>query len=268
MWGDARAAVEGALDMSVVTTTEPCQDLACIVSWADHWQTLLGAAIAIPLAAAAILVPIVQEWKRLGRVSDALRATLPMRLSALAAYALAAARAVGNCRTAAGTSAVAIAAFVPPEVPAGLVDGLERTIEALRSRRVNRRLARIIGEVQVLNARMSTIREDLPDAQWLDSVLVQTGTIHAQAESLFDYARRRSEGTARRIAWREVAKALNIAGLRTGSHPDVHKLIERYAGYGWDPEQEDPRVLGWRRALLWLKNRWRERRNPTLKLHP
>lgn len=232
-----------------------CRDLACAVVWLDHWQTLAGAAIALPLAFWAIMVPIVQERGRLKRRAFALRASLPIRLREIAAFATLAMTSIAACRSREGTDKISIATFRPPVLPDTLIDGLERTMEALDSHRVNRRLASIIEQLQVLQSRMGEFSEETWDGNWLDSCLVQAATVYAQAEALFEYGRRRSNKTSRVLAWGDVCKALHLAKIFDVTHPEVYQMIKRYRAAGLDPEK-DPRPMKRRNAWkLWGRRR-------------
>lgn len=240
-------------------TSGLCADLACSIFWLDHWQTLVGAAIAIPFAAFAIVVPIIQERRRIQRRAFALRASLPLRLSEIVDYATQAIIALGACRTNDGVHDGMMKAFKSPRLAEALVGGLEQTMEALNNWRVNRRLASIIEQIQVLNARMSGIPTENQDGAWIDQLLVQAGTIYAQAESLYDYGRRRSNTTPRRILWSDVAKALHIAKLFDLAYPDVYATLQRYDQAHLDPEIDarlTPSIS--RHVSLWV------RRLPTL----
>lgn len=127
-------------------------------------------------------------------------------------------------------------------------------MEALNNPRVNRRLASIIEQIQVLNSRMGGIPTENQDGAWIDQLLVQAGTIYAQAESLYDYGRRRSNTTSRRIPWSEVAKALHIAKLFDLAYPDVYATLQRYDQASLDPEIDGRGTSTiWRRIRLWMK---------------
>lgn len=216
-----------------------------LIAFADHWQTLLGAAIAIPLAAFAIIVPIVHESARIRRRAYALRASLPIRLSEVTHYAMEALGAVAACRTSGGVSKPALTAFEPPDLPPTLVDGLERTIEALTKRSVNRRLANIIEQIQVLKVRMEGLSNDR-DKFWIDAVLIQAATVYAQAASLFEYARREKPSTVRRLTWENVLNAFNLAKMFGPRYDETRATIARYDNSGMDPEREN----SWRRARI------------------
>jgi hypothetical protein len=156
-------------------------------------------------------------------------------------------------------------AFKSPRLPENLVGGLEQTMEALNNWRVNRRLASIIEQIQVLRARMSGIPTENHDGGWIDQMLVQAGTIYAQAESLYDYGRRRSNTTARRIPWSDVAKALHIANLFDLAYPDVYATLQRYDEANLDPEIDGrgaPSIS--RRISFWTRRlRWRSKQEGT-----
>lgn len=242
------------MDDKVEFTSSFCADLACSVFWLDHWQTLVGAAIAIPFAAFAIFVPIIQERRRINRRAFALRASLPLRLSEIVSYATQAVTALSECRGGDGVHEEVMKRFEAPRLPETLVGGLEQTMEAFNNRRVNRRLASIIEQIQVLNSRMSTLPTENHDGAWIDQMLVQAGTIYAQAESLYDYGRRRSNTTPQKILWSDVARALHIAKLFDLAYPDVYSTLRRYDEAHLDPEIDGrltPSTT--RRVILWMK---------------
>jgi hypothetical protein len=205
-----------------------CDDPKSFVAWLDHWQTLVGAGIAIPFFLGAIVVPTWQESSRLRRRFTALRATMPLTLSEVVAYALNSAKALRPCRTAGGVNKLFITRFIRPPIPEGLVGSLERIIEAIPNRKVINRLALMIGEMQVLDSRMSGLRTEEHEGHYLDVMMIQAGTIHAQASSLFSFARR-SRKRVRALPWSDVVTGLHVAEIRAAYHPDVFGLITAYA---------------------------------------
>jgi hypothetical protein len=206
------------------------------VKWLNNWQTLLAAGIAVPFAAGAIIVPTWIESERTKRRFIAARATMPMHLSAAVGYARDAGMAIARCRTENGTNNEAIGAFEQPPIPAGLIDSLERLIEATKNKRVIRRLARMIGEIQVLDSRMSAIADAKDNGSYLDSMIIDAGLVHAQADSMFEFARGEAKTIVRRLPWRLLKTALNIMRIREGRYSSVIGMIDRFDARDRDPE--------------------------------
>jgi hypothetical protein len=208
-----------------------------ITKWLDHWQTLVGAAIAIPIASLAIVVPHFQERTRLKRHFIAVRATMPLRLSAISQYAQDAGRALAACRTPTGVDRTATTAFVKPSIPNGLIEGLEKTIEATGDRWVVRRLARTIREIQVLDSRLSAVATEDHDGPYFDSMLMGAGTIYAQASSLYEFARDLTWSTCRVLPWANIVSGLHIMGVREGDFTPLFAMIARFEARHRDPER-------------------------------
>lgn len=205
--------------------------------WLFRWQTLVGAAIAIPFAGAAILVPVLQERSRVSRRFQAVRATLPLYLSSVSQYAQEIGEALAACRSSGGVRASRVAAFIKPEIPADLVGALERAIEATGNRVVIRRLARMIAEMQVLDTRASAVPTEIPDGPYFDVMLLQAGTIYAQASSLFDFARGERNRADQLLAWSDVRSALRIMNVREGNYGPLFAMMSRFEERGADPEE-------------------------------
>jgi hypothetical protein len=252
----------------MVFTTEACQSAACFQTWLNHWQTVVGAAIALPLAFGAIVAPLFIEGQRYSRRLAAMRASMPLRLSQVVNYAKSAMKALAAVRGKDNADLPQGTVFKKPEVPPDLIDALERTIEAIGSRRVVKRLANMIGEMQVLDARMGGLESKPEMGANIDAYLIQAATVYAQAESLFDFARRRAPTTASRIDWGDVQRAFRMGQVYEGSHPDVHAFVARLRERGKNPEETDPRMSRWMRLRLWLRikrekfEEWRNGRHP------
>jgi hypothetical protein len=224
-----------------------CSDWACAVAWLDHWQTLVGAAIAIPFAALAILFPVLQEANRRRRHFAAMRASMPLRLSLVCDYATDMMHALGGIlRGPHDDGSVA-----EPEIPPGLVDGLETTIESLQNQRAISRLSDIIVEMQMLNSRLKA-----PTRLHRDALLLQAAIIWAQAASLFEFARRQTDWVSREVKWEDVKLALTIAQIYEGSHQSTHDYVTSLSTRKKvsDPWDSGPRF----RARSWFSI-WQER---------
>lgn len=235
----------------------PCGDAACWKSWAYRWQTLLGACIAIPFAFGAIMVPIIQESGRRRRHFAAMRATMPLRLNAICAWATAAMQALAEMMAA--NDEAQSTTDLPP-IPDGLIEGLERTIESLNNRRAVERLSDIIAEMQTLNSRMMGLR--LGDWRRPEGVrlIIQAAVIYAQTASLFDFARRKSRGVKRVVPWTLVWSALMVSKLYDGTHPEVYSRLKEIAKRRPVTDVERPSRF-FKLRLWWATERekWSER---------
>lgn len=215
------------------------------VLWLKDWQTLVGAAIAIPFAAGAIAVPTMIEWGRSRRRFIAARATLPLHLSAVGAYAQDAGIAVAACRTTDGTNDAAIRAFEKPPIPPGLIENLERLIEATNDQRVIRRMGRMIGIIQVLDSRMTSVADAGGNGPYFDSMIMDCALIHAQVDSMFDFARGEARTIPDPLPWELVKTALNIMRIRDWRYTSLVAMIERYAARDRNPEAVSKTVRRW-----------------------
>lgn len=191
---------------------------------------------------------------------------MPLRLSQVSRYATETMKALAAVRPRIGTANVTLE---KPELPDNLVDGLERTIEAIGKKRVVKRLSNMIGEIQVIEARMSGLDLEHEVGANVDSYLIQAATIHAQADSLYDFARRRASGTPARITWGNIRTAFHIAQVYDAYFPDVHASVAHHEMLRNDPEDNDPRMSPWMKLRLWwatLKEQvgecWMTRRGP------
>lgn len=245
----------GSQPDEVTYVAKLCADWACTLSWIDHWQTLLGAAIALPLTFLAIMIPWLIEDQKDRRRFAAMRASMPLRLSQVSNYATSTMKALAEVRSHLGTAGVTLE---KPELPGSLVDGLERTIEAIGKKRVVMRLSNIIGEIQVIEARMSGLDLEHEVGANVDSYLIQAATIHAQADSLYDFARRRASNTPARITWGNIRTAFHIAKVYDAHYPDVHAFVGRLEALKSDPEDNDPRMSHWMKLRLWWAMRIEE----------
>lgn len=219
-----------------------CRDWFCLVDWVDHWQTLVGAALALPLAFWAIRVPARQEHRRQERRRAAVRASMPIRLSELSDYSILAMRRLAKLRRPGGVPNSAFKNFEKPQIPQGLVQGLESTIEALEDERVVGRLSSIIGEIQVLDSNMAELHLKPEAGGNIDSFLRRAALIHAQTESLYEFARGETEVIKHPLDWGDVRRGLQIARVYENTHPDVYGLIERRECQGKAPEAADARI--------------------------
>jgi hypothetical protein len=197
--------------------------------WFYDYQTFIGAMIALlaALIAAEIARRQLAETKRqaardrAGRLRAA-RASLPAVLSAVCDYAEVAGRTLNAAwpvdamlypndvdPLASRRMTVSIQSF-----PAETLRSLERIVELTDNEAVADRIESILRESQVLSAR--TRKLDAGDNLTIDHLsfyILQTASIYARAESLFEYARRQSDGVSGETLWKRVFAALSIMGV-------------------------------------------------------
>ena len=174
----------------------------------ERWQTLIAGILALAAAAwTAILInkqilqSEKQEQNRVQRRLVAARATLPLALSGICNYAKDVCSELKLIYPFTETAGVkfGIPTFTITPVPVSLISDLERMIEATTSPSVANRIADIICEIQTLNARTHDLDEKLHSPSYVgkrESVtnyLIQSAELLSLAESLFKYARRRSD---------------------------------------------------------------------------
>lgn len=200
----------------------PLADAECLQSAAYDWQTLIGAIVAIAAAAVAVWAVKAQlshsarqERGRLEARDRASRAVMPWALNAVVNYADETASALINLHKAqtgegdpfADTPKMPRLVQVPP--PVELLPVFERLIEATQSEAVADRLADIIAEVQILDARLKSDGVSIPNPRGL--ILGPLG-LRAVAATLFQYARRETnEPQELTWAWVRNASQLNPA---------------------------------------------------------
>ncbi|MDB5437843.1 MAG: hypothetical protein JWM33_270 [Caulobacteraceae bacterium] len=205
---------------------KPCGiDFGCYITAAYDWQTLIGAIVAV--AAALIAMWAVrkqlrhsdrQEQHRLGARDRAVRAIMPWALSAVVDYADRTAGALMSLHDAqrewqkAQTGIETQPAKPRLEVtapPPDLLPVFERLIEATQSAAVTERLADIVAEMQVLEARL---RDDGKMTLNPKGLILGALGLRAAATTLFQFARReKSEPDALTWSWVRNAAQLNPA---------------------------------------------------------
>jgi hypothetical protein len=147
--------------------------------------------------------------------------------------------------------------YKPPPSPDHLIAAIERMIEAAPRERASRTLGAVVSHIQVLWARVSdttnfgpaNIREQMFS---IDDNLLKAATIYTLAESLYDDARKLSDGVPEDFG--RMKSVLNILDLRDGPFPDTHAYLARRA-----ERYRLARRRGYERLWDWAKTRWNER---------
>jgi hypothetical protein len=109
--------------------------------------------------------------------------------------------------------------------PADRILSLERVIEYLEEESpIATRIEEILREAQVLDARTEGMTADGEvHRSMLTACIVQAATIHALAESLFEFARGQSQTVADEPVWDRVFAAFRFFGLHSAAFDPVRE---------------------------------------------
>lgn len=220
--------------------------------WFYDYQTFVGAMIALvaALIAAEIARRQLTETKRQAARDRAAklraaRASLPAVLSAVCDYAEVAGRTLN--------SAWPVEAILYPDdvdplasrrmtfniepFPAETLRSLERVVELTDSEPVADRIESILREAQVFAARTRKLGagESLT-TDHLTFYILQTASLYARAESLFEYARRQSNSLSTETLWKRAFAALSIMGI---DREEVLEMARHERDRGEPPGEAD-----------------------------
>lgn len=217
------------------------------------WQTLIAGLIAIVAALMGggfVLYQTYegrrQEHARIARHHAAARAVLPLALSGLVDYAEAVAAALEVLRRTVVSRRVMGfpgVPFVPPVFKPELIEPLRDLVESA-SESVGERVAKIIEDVQIMDARLRDIpRKIAPGSSSLylevnlNGDILLAATIFARCSDLFNYARRRTDDAPQPFPnVKSLTTALNLLGFDEWTHTELYadavRTVEYYEGEG------------------------------------
>lgn len=209
--------------------------IVAVYDFANAWQTLIAALIALgaawwagkiaagQLKAARDQIKVARDQIAENKAQAdrereaklrAARATLPVTLSAVCEYAKSAAQILNAAWPTAArlypdNSDHRVIADVRP-FPNEVLESLERVVEYSDNEDVAERIESILREAQVFVSRTRPLLDgQLINNDWLATHIVQAAALHARAESLFLYARRKRPSTSGDL-WDRTIAALNI----------------------------------------------------------
>lgn len=210
--------------------------------WVKDWETIFAAALALAAAligAAFIQRQIRQVEERRERRYLAVRATMPLTLSRLCAYADACVQVLlpfsrkkangGHFEDAAAP------AFTLPVVPSDIVTDLRDMIEACSSEQAEP-LVELLGALQVQMSRLSGLHADLSGPKrkivgdsYFYTVMLDSADLYARASDLFDFARAGPGAVdapeAKRLPAAKLRSALFLMSVRTDNAPELYDHI-------------------------------------------
>lgn len=239
-----------------------CQALASTGNWIYDFQTLITGVLAIGAAFWASKIAAGQldtakkqiEVTREQIESDkyeadrarkarlrAVRATLPVTLSSICEYSQLVASGLNNAWPVSaalypnddnGLRNYRVEAAIP-DIPYDQLESLELVLEFTDTEAVALQIESLLRELQVLAARLAPLRLGAEvGTDWLASLMLQTATLYARAESLFTYARGKAPGPNTAPLWGRVHAALNIMKIY---NPKVLALAEAQMLKGDEP---------------------------------
>lgn len=210
--------------------------------WLDDWQTLvagflalLGAWLTIEKISDQISQADQIEKKRLLREHQAVRATLPLTLSAICEWASDIALDLNRAgiEMAQNGERVVGDSFSPPDLPVAHIAEIQQVIRSTDDPTVIKPLCEVIREMQTLWARCGVFKDfqrgivRVGMLREIDTYIIQAGKIYALAGSLFEYSRGASEAGPQEVTWNLVTQFLMRLRIET---QDRFSAIERKAG--------------------------------------
>jgi hypothetical protein len=209
--------------------------------WLDKWQTLItgflalfGAWLTIDKINDQISQIDRMEKKRLYREHQAVRATLPLTLSAICEWASGMAIELNRAGLEMRDNGERMLGdnFAPPDLPFSYIPEIQQIIKSTDDPTVVKPLCDMIREMQTLWARCDGLKESergiirVGILAEIDSHIIQAGKIYALAGSLFEYSRGASEAGPEKVAWDLVTQFLMSLRIETQAR---FGLIERRA---------------------------------------
>jgi hypothetical protein len=224
-----------------------------------EWQELIGAVVSLFVGITAIAISVSalrasrrqvelgreqlalaeahEQARRLAR-ERAMRASLSPVLSAYCAWA---ADLCGRLVELPSDrpAAEARASFAAPSAAPELALALVQVIEAAQDETVFARAAKLIGNAQIVSARLTMIGDKgiTLTAHNIDSFLLDVLVLYAQASSLFDYARFQADTAPSPLPWDAVSNAVDSLGLRGPRFNGLLEMIDRLK------DERDPEAI-------------------------
>lgn len=119
-------------------------------------------------------------------------------------------------------------AYRIPEIGKDVGEALSRMIEATDNEVLIVRLSSVIGNMQVLHARLGMINDTgmglVTDN--IDSFILDSLVVYAQASSLFDYARRHADVVPVRLPYDDLSGAVDSMGLHGPRWAALYRMID------------------------------------------
>jgi hypothetical protein len=217
-----------------------------LLRWLTYWQTLISGFLAIAAALIGgffISRQIAQidklEADRIVRRHTALRASMPLTLSAIAEYADECAQVLLQIHRTARDEEIPPATVLPeiPKLPTFAIDQIERIIETCDPA-VAAPFIAMLKKVQIQSARLRTVYSNLlaPAGRAtlvlkvnIEEYIIDSAWISAQAGALFIYARGEADAPPATVSWDSIPPALRLIGIWDDYIPRVFETVKSRA---------------------------------------
>lgn len=183
--------------------------------------------------------------RRLKRQLRAARAVLPPILSEICEYAKDVSAGLATVYPEMPMTHSPIGRITFRRFPQEAVAVLQLNIESLDEGPVVERIASILREAQVLDARnRGLVAEGHADRDMIGACLNQCVSIYARAESLFDFARGHGDDLGPDDLWEAAFRAFDLLNIRRGRFDDVLQMARQDRERGSTPGEADERGTG------------------------
>lgn len=221
-----------------------CITLKAAGLFAEKWQTLIAGFLAIIAAfiGGTFINRQIASTQRLEedkrqRQFAAARAIMPIVLGEAIDFSVACAVALKRLYQQRDGERIPPTAELPdlPSLPLKLAQGLHDTIVHADGE-VYRPVADLLGNIQVIAARLKSLWSDLPRAEHvvvalnIEGYIVDCAEAHARSSLMFEFARRRTSSIKTSPTSRDIAASLRNIGFPEEEYDRVHATAERRFG--------------------------------------
>lgn len=233
----------GALGIAVAAGADVFRENGTL----QQWQTLIAGVMAIVAAfigghfiTRQIRAAEQLEAEQRRRRFNAVRAVSPFTLSAVSGYARLSARALKSIHEGRAGEAIPHNLVLPdfPDMPSSMVQGLREIIEH-GGDDIRKPVAKLLGELQVQNARITDMWADIPNenhattASNVEDYLIDCAIIYARASSMYDFARERAVTIPDSLSEADIKSALHQVGIWDYANVRIFETVgRRYSARG------------------------------------
>lgn len=211
--------------------------------FAKDWQTLIAGLMALAAAFIGgryinrqVIASNDQEQRRWDAKLAAARAVLPLTLSSICEYTQRCAEVLKEIYAARDNGLIPTTTVVPPlpSVPEQAISGLKEMVET-GPKEIVRRLAKLIKEIQIQDARLHDLAVNLVEDNRLhiivtetniETYIIEAAEIYALAASFFGYARQETEAAPLDIGRERISGALHYFTIYDHDYPEVYRMLD------------------------------------------
>lgn len=217
-------------------------DLVLFVWVGKDWATLVSGLLALgaALIGASYLKQQIDQSDNFEKIRRAkkqasVKAILPLALDSCVTYAEASGETLKELRERCVQHALPMTGQAPqfPSIPEDIVSTLRQAVEFSKNTIEEKLFSKIISELQIQRARLKGIEEAFRmDTRTIlsiniDRYILQTAEIHALAQSLFEYARGKTEEVPESFDNDGVYRSLRIMSFDESEFPELYAMAQR-----------------------------------------